>query len=253
MKEGRAFFFLVLISWLIFSFSITYAQQHPNDPGGPDSVFFTPNDPVELYYPLPSGPGLGFIHIFFTNDDSVSGISAPFIFSGPVVYDSVSFKNSRIEYLLYKTVNTDLIGQKMILLGAIPVEEDIIGPGRGYLATLCFSITGYTDTVRVDTVFFPPTNHLIFVTLEPKGYTPIFTKGVFPVVPFWPGDSNHDMIVNVTDVIYLINYLFKSGPPPYPIVAADVNADCIVNITDVIYLINYLFKGGPAPKPGCVW
>jgi hypothetical protein len=61
------------------------------------------------------------------------------------------------------------------------------------------------------------------------------------------------MIVNVTDVIYLINYLFKSGPPPYPIAAGDVNADCTVNVTDVIYLINYLFKSGPAPKPGCIW
>ncbi len=250
MKEGRVFFFLVLISWLIFSFSTTYAQKDPNDPGAPDSVFFTPDS---LFYPLPSGPGLAFIHIYFTNDDTVAGISAPFIFSGSVVYDSVSFKNSRIEYILYKTVNEDLISQKKILIGAIPVEEDtLIRPGRGYLATLCFSIID-TGKVEIDTIFFPPNNRLTFVTTEPKGYRPIFVKKEFPIIPYWPGDVNHDFLVNVTDVVYLINYLFKNGPPPIPLVSAEVNADCLTNVTDVIYIINYLFRGGPAPKPGCVW
>ena len=250
MNGARIFFYSVLFFGLIFAFSPTYAQQDPNDPGDPDSVFFTPN---ELYYPLPSGPGLAFIHIFFTNDDTISGISAPFIFSGPIVYDSVSFKESRIEYLEYKTVNEDLIGEKKILIGAIPVVEDIIGPGRGYLATLCFSIIGYADTVEIDTVFFPPNMRLTFVTLDPKGYKPIFTKGVFLIIPYKPGDADYDMNVDVSDVIYLINYLFKGGPPPYPLVAGDVDGDCDIDVSDVIYLINYLFKGGPLPQPGCVW
>lgn len=64
------------------------------------------------------------------------------------------------------------------------------------------------------------------------------------------GDPNADFKVDVSDVIYLINYLFKGGPPPVPgLFAADVNCDSLGNVTDVIYLINYLFKGGP--KPGC--
>jgi hypothetical protein len=33
--------------------------------------------------------------------------------------------------------------------------------------------------------------------------------------------------------------------------AGDVNGDCVVNSSDVVYLINYLFIGGPAPKKGC--
>jgi hypothetical protein len=52
---------------------------------------------------------------------------------------------------------------------------------------------------------------------------------------------------NVTYVVYLINYLFKSGPPPYPMEFADVNCDGAVDVQDVVYLINYLFKGGPPP------
>jgi hypothetical protein len=248
MKGKRLVFFLTLFMGLIFSFSSVYSQ----DPGVPDTVYFTTNH-NGLFYPLPSGPGLAFIHINFFNDDSVAGISAPFIFSGPVAYDSVSFRESRVDSLEYHPVNDSLISQKKILIGAIPVKEEYIPPGRGYLATLCFRITSDTGTVTVDTMFFPPNNRLTFVTAEPAGYTPVFVKTTIPITAYKPGDANHDMSVNVTDVIHLINYMFKGGPEPYPLVAADVDASCDIRVADVIYLINYLFKGGPAPKPGCVW
>jgi hypothetical protein len=51
-------------------------------------------------------------------------------------------------------------------------------------------------------------------------------------------------------VVYIINYLFKGGPAPVPVVqAGDANCDGQVSVADVVYLINYLFKGGPVP--GC--
>ena len=53
--------------------------------------------------------------------------------------------------------------------------------------------------------------------------------------------------VTVSDVVYIVNYLFKGGPAPSPFLSGDANCDGSVNITDVIYLINYLFKGGTAP------
>jgi hypothetical protein len=65
---------------------------------------------------------------------------------------------------------------------------------------------------------------------------------------FYRGDANKDGKLNVTDVIYLINFLFRGGPKPIEFAdQGDVNCDNLVNITDVIYIINYLFKGGPAP------
>lgn len=61
------------------------------------------------------------------------------------------------------------------------------------------------------------------------------------------GDCNHDENIDVGDVIYLINYLYKNGPVPNPRQAGDVTTDGIVDIGDIVYLINYLFKGGPTP------
>jgi hypothetical protein len=66
---------------------------------------------------------------------------------------------------------------------------------------------------------------------------------------YFYGDTNGDGEVSVSDVVYLISYLFKGGPSPVRDYAADSNCDGEINVSDVIYLINYLFKGGPAP--GC--
>jgi hypothetical protein len=65
---------------------------------------------------------------------------------------------------------------------------------------------------------------------------------------FKPGDVNGDQLVDVGDVVYLINYLFKSGPIPNPLLSGDTNCDSNVDIGDVVFLINYLFRSGPAPS-----
>jgi len=73
--------------------------------------------------------------------------------------------------------------------------------------------------------------------------------GSFNVTEVSPqrGDVNCDNQRTVSDVIYLINYLFKGGPPPSVLETGDVNCDGKVTISDVVYLVNYLFKGGPPP------
>jgi hypothetical protein len=66
-------------------------------------------------------------------------------------------------------------------------------------------------------------------------------------IQFLRGDVNADKKLNVSDVVYLINYLFKGGPTPNPLQSGDANCDGQVTVSDVVYLINYLFKGGPSP------
>jgi hypothetical protein len=64
---------------------------------------------------------------------------------------------------------------------------------------------------------------------------------------FLCGDPNQDSSVSVSDIVFLINYLFKNGSEPVPLASADVNLDREVTITDLVYLIRYLFKGGLEP------
>lgn len=62
------------------------------------------------------------------------------------------------------------------------------------------------------------------------------------------GDANSDGSIDIEDVVYLINYLYKNGSAPLPIENGNANCDYVVDLGDVVFLINYLFKGGPAPS-----
>ncbi len=61
------------------------------------------------------------------------------------------------------------------------------------------------------------------------------------------GDANGDGQVDVSDAVWLINYIFKNGSAPDPFEAGDANCNGTVNVADAVYLINYIFKGGPGP------
>jgi len=69
----------------------------------------------------------------------------------------------------------------------------------------------------------------------------------FSMSDLLPGDVNGDGETAISDVVYLINYLFKDACAPEPLLAGDANCDNEVNIVDVVYLTNYLFKDGPPP------
>ncbi len=67
------------------------------------------------------------------------------------------------------------------------------------------------------------------------------------------GDVNGDWEINILDITYLINYLYKGGNPPADLNDGDTNGDCIINLLDITRLISYLYKNGPAPVEGCIY
>jgi M6 family metalloprotease-like protein len=111
------------------------------------------------------------------------------------------------------TFSSEVSGQELFGPATTPNSDGYSGPSG--------------ITVRVDSI------------IDDKLYAYVF-------VPM-RGDANGDKKLSVSDVIYLINYLFKGGPPPVESLVGDVNCDGMVNVSDVAYLINYLFKGGPLP------
>ncbi len=62
------------------------------------------------------------------------------------------------------------------------------------------------------------------------------------------GDANDDQAVNVSDAVWIINYVFIGGAEPEPVLACgDANGDGAVNVSDAVWVINYVFIGGAAP------
>ena len=64
------------------------------------------------------------------------------------------------------------------------------------------------------------------------------------------GDADRSGAINVADLTYLVDFLFKGGPAPPCLDEGDVDGSGgLINVADLTYLVDYLFNGGPAPPP----
>ncbi len=64
------------------------------------------------------------------------------------------------------------------------------------------------------------------------------------------GDADGSGTVTISDVVFLINYIFAGGPAP---IGPGGDPDCSnsTTVSDAVWLINFIFAGGPAPCSAC--
>ncbi len=72
-----------------------------------------------------------------------------------------------------------------------------------------------------------------------------------PPPPYTCGDADGSEVVNISDAVLVIAYVFSGGPAPDPLLSGDADCSGAVNISDAVYLIAYVFSGGPAPCSAC--
>ncbi len=76
-----------------------------------------------------------------------------------------------------------------------------------------------------------------------------------PAVPqFVRGDMDGNGFLNLTDAVFILNFLFLGGATPSCFEACDVDNNGILQLTDGIFMLNFLFLGGeaiPAPRDRC--
>ncbi len=71
------------------------------------------------------------------------------------------------------------------------------------------------------------------------------------VNPFHRGDANADGRADVSDAVFLLDFLFLGGSAPTCIESADADNGGGVDISDAVYVLGFLFLGGPLPAaPG---
>ena len=69
---------------------------------------------------------------------------------------------------------------------------------------------------------------------------------------FYRGDADLNGDVDLSDAVYLFNYLFLGGSAPGCEDGADATDDGVLDLTDGIFILNFLFLGGnelPPPSP----
>jgi hypothetical protein len=118
-------------------------------------------------------------------------------------------------------------------LSWVPVPDTLPGADDGY--RLAFALRDIDSDDDVD----------VFVGEEDGGLNFYRHQGG---VAFERGDANANGAIGPSDIVYLVNFVFKGGPAPLPVAGAgDVNCSGGVTSSDIVYLVNFVFKAGPAP------
>jgi hypothetical protein len=79
------------------------------------------------------------------------------------------------------------------------------------------------------------------------GGVTVWCNSVFKFRTLRRGDANDDGSIDITDPVFLLNYIFAGGPAPRSIALADANCDGRLDISDAVYVIIYIFGGGHPP------
>jgi len=74
-------------------------------------------------------------------------------------------------------------------------------------------------------------------------------RGADPGIRFIRGDANADGPIEISDMVYVLNWLFAGGREPACTKTADLDDSGKLEIGDPILGLNYLFASGPPPAP----
>jgi hypothetical protein len=85
------------------------------------------------------------------------------------------------------------------------------------------------------------------VSVIPTALDVVIDSSPFIIPRFIPGDCNMDDEVDISDPLFLLNFLFGDGSEPLIPEACDADGNFSLQITDAIRLLNHLFSGGPPP------
>jgi len=213
---------------------------------------------VDVY----GGPGeIVQVGVFGKNMISIEEIEIPVEYIGDldIEFDSFSTIGCRTEEFKVQELLYNQDNKLFFHLDARSFFDTLpdLEPGSGELVKLYFTIPAGASFGDITTIsmegfdnYQPAFYHRPYVTgsqgTGPSSHRPFLRSGTVSL-PFLCGDVDKSGGVNILDITYLINYLYKDGPPPDPPVSGDADGSGGLNILDITYLINYLYKEGGPP------
>ncbi|MEM7166878.1 MAG: dockerin type I repeat-containing protein [Planctomycetota bacterium] len=134
----------------------------------------------------------------------------------------------------------------------LPQMTELISVTYSAVPTATAGMWAYSSLDWVDTLGMPPVETLIVVdgggSVVPTKVSGAITFA--PATSYQRGDIDSDGGRSLTDVTAGAAYLFLGATPPSCMAALDCNGDMSVNVTDLVFLLSFLFNSGPAsPEP----
>ena len=110
----------------------------------------------------------------------------------------------------------------------------------------------FSDSLKLPSALFIENAELYWrvKAQDSAGHSSLYQSVPFSFIYalFVCGDiSGDDEGPNILDLTYMVDYIFRGGPTPDPLISGDVNCDAKANILDLTYMVDYIFRGGPSP------
>lgn len=148
-----------------------------------------------------------------------------------------------------------------VVISLSPPFEDIATGSAQSIANFVYEagpMAANGDTVAIDFSgnLGDPAVALVAVvdgnTVDPgtTGGTVTLVESMMQTNSFVRGDANADAIVNIADGVWIINYLWLSGPVPPCEESANANGQGGVDTSDAMYIFMWRLLDGPAPVGG---
>jgi hypothetical protein len=230
---------------------------------------------------VPSNTGIS-IPVTLTNDVPITGFTMVFKYDPNqiridelITEENTLLSAQSADYIIAEARNVDGVGFIATLkdfatpfwfhVGDDPNfpagEDQLIATlkcGIVISADMGFAPIAFQDGLKIPTAHDPLPQEIIdqlpeahnLVMLGDNAVRPTFTEGSGIDIRrgFIRGDANKDDGVDISDGVYLLNWIFQGDTRPPCLDAADANNDTRSDISDSIWLFNYLFKGGPQPS-----
>jgi len=204
-----------------------------------------------IYMPqIVSSPGDTIkMSIYLTNAHPLDYFTLPIYYGGPLQLNYLDFDvdSCRTDYFeqVKLTAFSPFEGKiAFSFTSSFTGGNPSLEPGNGRILNIYFHYQSGAGTNILDTVSF--SGKELNLNAGYIEYKPYVKTGYVSQSDHIKGDANGDGNINILDVTFLINYLYKGGPEPN-LYAGDVDGSGAINLLDVNYLINYLYREGPPP------
>jgi hypothetical protein len=145
-------------------------------------------------------------------------------------YDADGSPGPEINFATLTTTDLPPIDSMMIE----PSYSGFIGPVARFYFPLTELLTPYVP-------LFDSTTHAYSVSGQYVDGEPFSFNTTVTIYGHHSGDLNLDGSVDISDLVYMIEYFFTGGPPPQVMETADLDGNGTVDISDLMLLIEHMF------------
>ncbi len=242
---------ILLLAILIIAATSSKSAILADDPNVPDTIYV---DSV-----VSTSMTRGYLPVYFYNDEELAGLEITLTYDAPdVLVDSFSFVDGRVNEFSMKGVYH--YSGNTFTIYCFSLSDAMIAVGDGLLGEVHFSFAPGLDAqvVRIDTTTVTIGDREFstsFSDWSSSQFQPSFVSGYLDIQlgSCCLGDrgnvnGSEDDIVDVSDLVYMVKWMFHEGPGPYCLEECNVDASNeLVDVADLVYMVKWMFHEGPPP------